>query len=85
MRRLVLAILLVLPLLAGVLTASAQDMRYEIKDLIKAHDIENEAAGLGAYDINDDGMIVGFTGQSATKSSPFYIVDGKTTRIKTGK
>jgi uncharacterized membrane protein len=84
-RRLVLAILLVLPLLASALPSSAQDARYGIKDLIKAHDIENEAAGLGAYDINDNGMIVGFTAQSATKSSPFYIVDGKTTRIKTGK
>ncbi len=85
MRRLVLAILLVLPLLASTLASSAQDAQYEIKDLIKAHDVGNEAAGLGAYDINDNGMIVGFTAQSATKSSPFYIDDGKTTRIKTGK
>ena len=53
MRRFVLAILLVLPLLAGALPASAQDAQYEIKDLITAHDIGNEAAGLRAYDIND--------------------------------
>ena len=77
-------VLLVLFGLSSISPVSAQDApQYTIKDLIKAHDVEHEANGLGGYTITGDGVVVGFTGQSAIKSSPFVTVDGKPERLKT--
>ena len=73
MRRITLVVLVALPWFLSSLLASAQSApQYEIRDLIKAHDLENESSGFGAFTITDEGVVVGFTGQSPTKSSPFY-------------
>lgn len=87
MHRIVLVILgiLLLPLsLCG--PVQAQDVTYEITDLILAHkDPAYRLQGFGATAISSNGLIVGFTGESEIKSSPFYTENGKPTRIKTGE
>ncbi len=87
MRRILLTLLLLtISVGSWPRSADAQDVQYDVKDLIQAHaDPGFDNAGLGAYSINDDGVIVGFTGQTDTKSSPFYTVDGKPTRVKSGE
>jgi hypothetical protein len=82
-RSVLISVCVVLGTLSGV---SAQSATYEVVDLIKAHESpEFEVQGHGAVAISDSGIIVGFTGQSATKSNPFYTVDGKPNRVKTGE
>ena len=85
MRRTLYSLLIIVALAIPALSVSAQAVRYEITDLIKAHEVEFEDLGAGAYAIADDSVIAGFTGQSRTKSAPFYTIDGKPTRVKTGK
>ena len=87
MRRVLLALFVLTLLPIPWSTAvRAQDVQYEVTDLIQAHkDPAFQLQGSGATAIENGGTVVGFTGESEIKSSPFYTVDGEATRVKTGE